>query len=266
MPHNQIKIVSNAKKQSLKFYFKNEEGKWSSVSNDSVLSRKEYISATVQDRATDIVRIIDSVYNPGNRGVDIYFEGGEADFRFLKDAVNSQFSKSNIICVMQKTLIAVAGKIGAGKTSLIEGFWKYKNIPFKRCEKDGILVFADDEKTSVWYEIPGIDFGVEHMANARNALEKLAKSNITTFVYCLGTKKIEALEEELISFARDNYPDIKILVVLTQFVDEEQDKYVEQLSADLEGVKVIPVLAMDKKTRHGVVSAYGLDDIERYIF
>ena len=104
------------------------------------------------------------------------------------------------------------------------------------------------------------------MANARNALEKLAKSNITTFVYCLGTKKIEALEEELISFARDNYPDIKILVVLTQFVDEEQDKYVEQLSADLEGVKVIPVLAMDKKTRHGVVSAYGLDDIERYIF
>lgn len=266
MLRNQIKIVSNAKRHSLAFYMKNESDEWRLVSNDSVLSRKEYIDTTVQSRAEDIVRVINSVYNPRNRGVDIYFEGEETDFRLLKNTVNRQFSESNITCVMQKTLVAVAGKIGAGKTTLIKGFWNYKDITFNCCEKDGNFVFANDEKTVIWYEIPGIDFGAENVTNARNAFEKLAKSGLTTFIYCLGTNKIEALEEELIFFVRDTYPEIKILVVLTQSVDDDQALYIDQLSANLEGIKVIPTLAMDMKTRGGVVSAYGLDDIDRYIF
>lgn len=267
MLRNQIKIVSNKKRQSLAFYLKNEADEWRLVSNDSVLSRKEYICATIQSRAVDIVRVISTVYNPGNRGVDISFEGEEKDFLFLKDTIDSQFSGSNITCNMQRTLIAVAGKIGAGKTTLIKGFGKYKDISFNCYEKDGnyVFVFADDE-TVIWYEIPGIDFGAENVAKAKNAFEKLAKSGLTTFIYCLGTNKIEALEEDLIFFVRDTYPEIKILVVLTQFVEDEQKLYVEQLSATLDGLKVIPTLAVDMKTRGGVVYAYGLDDIDRYIF
>ncbi len=266
MLRNQIKIVSNKKRQSLAFYLKNEADEWRLVSNDSVLSRKEYICATIQSRAVDIVRVISTVYNPGNRGVDISFEGEEKDFLYLKDTIDSQFSNSNITCKMQKTLIAVAGKIAAGKTTLIKGFGKYKDITFNCYEKDGNFVFADNNKAVIWYEIPGIDFGAENVVKAKNAIEKLTKSGLTTFIYCLGTNKIEALEEELIFFVRDTYPEIKILVVLTQSVDDEQALYIERLSASLEGIKVIPTLAMDMKTRGGVVSAYGLDDIDRYIF
>ncbi len=266
MLRNQIKIVSNAKRYSLAFYMKNESGEWRLVSNDSVLSRKEYISTTIHSRAADIVQVINSVYNPGNRGVDIIFEGEEKDFLLLKEIVDNQFSESNITCIIQKNLVAVVGKIGSGKTSLIKGFGNYKDISFNCYEKDGIITFADDEETIIWYEIPGIDFGAENMVNARNAVEKLIKSGLTTFVYCLGTNKIEALEEELIFFVRDTYPEIKILVVLTQSVDDEQALYIDQLSASLEGIKVIPTLAIDMKTRGGVVSAYGLDDVDRYIF
>lgn len=266
MLRNQIKIVSNAKRQSLAFYMKNEADEWRLVSNDSALSRKAYIGTTIQSRAVDIVRVIHTVYNPGNRGVDIFFEGEEKDFLLLKDTVDRQFSESNITCVMQKTLVAVAGKIGAGKTSLIKGFWNYKDISFNCCEKDGIFVFTDDDEAVVWYEIPGIDFGAENVIKARKTFEKLAKSGLTTFIYCLGTNKIEAAEEDFIFFVRNKYPEIKILVVLTQSVDDEQALYVEQLSGNLDGIKVIPTLAMDMKTRGGVVSAYGLDDIDRYIF
>ena len=104
------------------------------------------------------------------------------------------------------------------------------------------------------------------MANTKKAFEKLARSGITALIYCLGTAKIESLEEKLLFFVRGKYPGIKILVVLTQSVEEEQALYVEQLSRNLDGIKVIAALAMDMKTRGGVVSSYGLDDIDRFIF
>ena len=265
MLRNQIKIVSDIKRQSLAFYLKNEADMWHLVSNDSILSRKEYICATIQSKAVDIIQVISSVYNPGNRGVDISFEGEETDFILLRDVIDSQFAESNITCYMQKTLIAVAGKIGAGKTTLIKGFGKYKDVSFNCYEKDGNHVFADGE-TVLWYEIPGIDFGGENLAKAKNALEELAQSGLTTFIYCLGTNKIEPLEEKLILYVRDTYPEIKILVVLTKSVGVEQTLDIEQISANLEGIKVIPTLAMDMKTRGGPVLAHGLDNVDRYIF
>ena len=107
MSHNQIKIVSNTKKRALAFYMKNELQEWRLISNDSILSRKEYINSSIEDRVEDIVHEINSVYNPGNRGVDIFFEGEEKDFLLLKKTIDSHFSQNNITCVMQKVRTAV---------------------------------------------------------------------------------------------------------------------------------------------------------------
>lgn len=265
MSCNQIKIVSNTKRHSIAFYMKSEVGKWNLVSNDSSLSRKEYTDATIQSRAKDIVQVINSLYNQGNRGVNIFFEGEKKDFLLLKEIVDGQFSKSGITCALQKSHIAVAGKTGSGKTSLIRGFGIYRGISFNSRQKDGVNIFTDDEETVVWYEIPAIDFGAENLPKARDVLEKLARSGLTTFIYCLGTNKIKVSEEEFIFFVRDNYPEIKVLVVLTQSVNDEQALYIDQLSEILKGIKVIPILAMDMNTRMGVVSAFGLDDVDRYL-
>ena len=265
MSCNQIKIVSNTKRHSLAFYMKSETGKWNLVSNDSALSRKEYTGATIQNRAKDIVQVIHSLYNQGNRGVNIFFEGEEKDFLLLKEIVDAQFSTSGITCALQKSHIAVAGKAGSGKTSLIKGFGIYKGISFNSRQKDGVNIFTDDEETVAWYEIPGITIGAETFLKARDTLEQLARSGLTAFIYCLGTNKIEVSEEEFIFFVRDKYPEIKVLVVLTRSVDDEQALYIEQLSESLKGIKVIPILAMDMNTRVGVIPAFGLDDVDRYI-
>ena len=49
-------------------------------------------------------------------------------------------------------------------------------------------------------------------------------------------------------------------------VEENGDLYADELSKRMENLKVIPALAKDLKTRMGTILAYGLDDIERYIF
>lgn len=267
MKRNQIKIVSNVKKQTLAFFMKDEQEKWREVSNSSPLSRKKYKASSIKKSVEEIVRVIGSEYNPGNRGVDIYFEGTEEDFCILKNVIDKKFSPNYLDCIyVQETQIAVAGKVGSGKTTLIKGIEEYKGVSFMHQENKGLSAYSDEESKVVWYEIPGIDIGVENIIAARDTFEQLANEGLTTFVYCLGTTKIEPPEEELIMFVRNDYPSIKILVVLTRFVDDDNKTYADQLSSNLNGTKVIPVLAKEMKTRSGIIPAYGIDDVDRYIF
>ena len=131
---------------------------------------------------------------------------------------------------------------------------------------DGTGIYTDESGATIWYEVPGIDLGIENVNAARAKFEKLAEQGLTNLVYCLGTSKLESLEEEFITYVQSEYPSIHILVALTQFKEEDSDVFVDQLSTQLNGVKVIPVLARDVKIRGGVISAYGVDDIDSYIF
>ena len=74
------------------------------------------------------------------------------------------------------------------------------------------------------------------------------------------------MEEELIHFVANNYSSVKIILALTQYLDEEQTAFPEQLSEQLDGIRVVPLLAKDLKTREGTISAFGLDKLEHYIF
>ena len=60
MKRNQVRIVSNAKKQSLAFYLKDEQEKWRKISNSSDLSRKKYTASSIKESAEEIVRVIGS--------------------------------------------------------------------------------------------------------------------------------------------------------------------------------------------------------------
>lgn len=266
MTRNQVKIVSDKDTKTLAFYFMNEQQKWCAVSNSSVLSRKEYVTASIKERSSDIVDVINRIYNVGNRGVDIYFEGPVKDFHVLKETLSEEFSNKNIICYIQQSIIAVAGKVQSGKTTLIFGLGGYKGKSYHYTDVDGIATYTDDEGTTIWYEIPGIDIGKENVIAVRESFERLAKKGVTTFIYCLRTSKIEPLEEELIHFVANNYSSVKIILALTQYLDEEQTAFPEQLSEQLDGIRVVPLLAKDLKTREGTISAFGLDKLEHYIF
>ena len=119
MKRNCLKIVSNPTNNTLAFYKKSKD-RWLLVPSTSDLSRKEYTEATIKENAGKIVSYINTVYNIGNQGVDIYFEGTQGDYQTLVTVINDQFSECNLQCMIQKTLVAVMGKCNCGKTVLIE--------------------------------------------------------------------------------------------------------------------------------------------------
>ena len=267
MKPNQIKIVNNSKGKKLSYFFQNEKSEWNLVSNTSALSRKKYVSASISENAAEILQIINDTYNIGNRGVDIHFEGSVNDYNTLQSIIEENFSDDNLHCYQQKTSIAVAGKIGSGKTTLIGEIVKRQGKEFCFFQNNMINGYADTESTITWYEIPGIDLGKENVFAAMANFDLLAKNGVTNFIYCVGTNKVEELEEQFIRYVQEKYPGVKVLIVLTMCLEDEAVPILsEQLFKNIGNVKVIPTLAKEFKTREGLIPAYGLDKIINYIF
>lgn len=265
MKRNCLKIVSNPTNNTLAFYIKSKD-RWQLVPSSSDLSRKEYTETSIKEKASEIIAYINTVYNMCNRGVDIYFEGMPEDYQILVAVIKNRFPDFDLQCIAQKTVIAVAGKCNCGKTVLIEELCKFKETQYSHYVEDGVHIYQDENGTMIWYEIPGIDIGVEHVSAARAVFEKLAGKGLTSLVYCLGTSKIEPLEEEFIGYVQSKHPSVHILLALTQFKEENSDVFVDQLTTQLNGVKVIPVLAKDIRIRNGIIPAYGLENVDSFIF
>ena len=266
MTRNKIKIKTGSKSNALTFYILSEQQKWCPVSNSSVLSRNKFVNATIKEIAVDLISTIDSLYNIHNRGVDIYFGGLEEDFEVLTNTVSDSFADKNIKCILQRTMIAVAGKVKSGKTTLINELVRVKGDDYLFDDTTGIPSYSSSDNTTVWYEIPSIDIGIENVIAAQKSFEQLAKTGVTTFIYCLSTTKIERPEEELINYVVENYPSVRVIIALTQYLDEEGTIYAAKLSSRMNGIRVIPLLAQNMKTRQGNIDAYGLDVLEQAIF
>ncbi len=266
MNRNKVKIVCNKNINSISYYFQNENSEWIRVSNSSELSRKEYTYTTIKEKVFDILKIINEIYNPGSRGVDLYFEGSDDEFNIICKTLDSNYSQENIMCHQNKMKIAVAGKIRSGKTTLIGELGKLLNVHYDNTQSTDYIVYNDKKGNIQWYELKGIDLGKENIEQTISIIDELVNKGLTTFVYCFGTSKIEKLEEKIILHVRNNYPQIKILVVLTSCVYDEAPSLAEQVSKSINQVKVIPVLAKELKTRGGIIPAFGLEQIVKYIF
>lgn len=266
MNRNKVKIICNKNTNSISYYFKSEGLEWIRVSNYSELSRKEYTSTTIKEKASDILKIINETYNPQNRGVDLYFEGSDEDFHSLNKILESSYSGENINCHHKKMKIAVAGKIGSGKSTLIEELGKFIKVNYEKEQNSDLSVYVDKGGNTEWYELRGIDLGKENIEETEAILDKLVEEGLTTFIYCFGTSKIEELEEKLILHVRDDYPQLKILIALTSCIYDEGELFAEEVSKCINQRRVIPVLAKELKTRQGSIKAFGLDEITQYIF
>ncbi len=265
MEHNKIKIVSNIKLRRIAYYFKNESSEWVRVPNSSGLSRKEFCETTISEKIYDIIKIIDDVYNPGNRGVEVLFEGTDEEYTIIRNTVKKANMCDSIICNQKKAKIAVVGKIGSGKTTLIESIGEHLTTNFSKKKNAQYDVFIDEKGNTEWYELKGIDLGKEYITQSNAVLTELAENGMTVLVYCLSTYKVEELEEKLILEFSVQHPEINILITLTSCVDEDATLYAEQISSRL-NKKVIPVLAKEKKTRNGFIPAYGLEQAVQYIY
>lgn len=267
MKRNRIKIVSNSGDKKLSFFFQNERDEWNLVSNASELSRSKFTTISIKDNIDSILQVINEDYNIGNRGIDILFEGSSKDYDIICQAIKKDFSNDDIKCILKKTAVAVAGKIGVGKSTLINEIVVRHGKGYKYFQNGNITGFIDDSAAITWYEIPGIDLGKEKVIEAMDSFDQLAKNGVTNFIYCLDTNKIEELEEQFIIHVQEKYPGVKILVALTMCKDDNDAEilstHIQQFVGD---VKIIPTLSKDLKTRAGVIPAYGVDEVIQYLF
>ncbi len=266
MERNQIKIIANHEAGTIAYYFQNEKGEWARVSNASVLSKREFRYTTIGEKAPAILEAINEMYNYGARGIDILFEGSGREFQILCSAIANHFPGENMTCRESRLKIAVAGKTGSGKTTLVEELGRLNDMRLQSRVGPGYTVFRDEMGAVEWYVLEGIEIGKENVAKTQDTLDRLALDGISVFTYCVSSSKIESLEEDLIVHMRDTHRSVRLLVLLTQGIDMEAESYAEILSERLHGVKVMPILARDKKTRGGVVSAFGLKETSKYIF
>jgi len=241
----------------------NENAEWIHAPNTSPLSRKEYTNASLYDNAEKIISVIADEYNTGNRGVDLELECSADEYLFMCSVLSKKYADT-ISCKQKKSKIVIAGKVGSGKTTLIEELGKHNGIKFIIKEKN--YTVYEDDSNRVWYELNGIDLGKEYVKQTQDGINWLADAGMTVFIYCLSTSKIEELEAKLILGIQSKYPNVKILVVLTSCIDEDYTENAEKMSNSINSIKVLPVLAKDKKTKQGVISTYGLDDVSKFIY
>lgn len=181
-----------------------------------------------------------------------------------KSTVNS--SSINISCEHKKSRIVVAGKIKSGKTILIEEICKYNGLKVSKTIHDEYTLYENKDSNIKYYEVKGIDLGKEYINQYEKTMEKICSNGITVYIYCLSTNKIEAVEEKMIREIQNKYPNAKILVLLTSYVEDDASLMAERISRQIQGVKVIPVLAKEMRTRGGIIPAFGLDLVSQFIY
>lgn len=266
MERNKVKIVANQEAGTIAYYFQNEKGEWMPVSNASLLSRREFRYAAIGERGQAILEAINEMYNYGGRGVYALFEGSNEDFQTLCSILAKHFSGENMTCRESRLKIAVAGKSGSGRKAVVEELSRLNGIQLCQDERPGYTVYQDKLGAVEWYILEGIEIGKENIDKTREMLDRLALENISVFIYCVSSPKIETLEENIIVHMRDTYRSVRPLILLTQGFDMEAERYAGILTERFDGIKVIPILARDKKTRGGVIPAFGLDKVSKYIF
>ena len=302
MRRNSIKIIGNEAVNTISYYIKNENGEWVHVDSASPLAKREFTKATIKEIAEKIIETIDDVYNVGNRGVDIEVECSDEEFTYLRKAlqgkelsikiqeiesdactqISNMSSKKtaneidvsvkigemngDISCQKRNTYVVVAGKVLTGKTTLIEELGKFNSLNFRMSKHVECMEYVNPNKDQVWYEVKGIDIGKQCIIRVEEEIDRIASNGMDVFIYCFSTNKVEFAETELMIKIKERYPNTRILGVLTSCVDDDCNDLVDNMSNLLAGIKVIPVLAKDKKTKQGTIPAYGLDEITKYIY
>lgn len=265
MSRNRVKIVCHAQANILSYQFQNEQMAWMPVSQFSELAQRKFTETSIRMSAPEILAVINTVYNPGNRGVDISFEGPDQDYNYLCKVVKEKFSNENISCGKNTIKAAMVGKRGVGKTTLIEALGQKQGVRYAAAPENGYRIYKSSPSTIEWYEVEGIDLGIEYIQKAEHTVDILSKQGLTLFIYCLGSVRVEELELQFIRRVRQSHPEVTALGILTNAGSEDAGAAAERLSKQL-GVKVLPVMARDRQTRGGMVKAFGHESILNAIF
>ncbi|MBO4877629.1 MAG: 50S ribosome-binding GTPase [Ruminococcus sp.] len=183
------------------------------------------------------------------------------------------------ISELNKINIAVVGKTGSGKSTLINSVFgkEFAKAAVGEPVTTEFCRYTTPDSPLAIYDSPGFDMSENRPVKVREGLIGLIKNGIEKrdmdqaihcIWYCINTaaNRVEPAELEwLTEFTEENSKyNVPVIVILTQSQDEEKAAELKRLidSKNLKVKKVIPVLARDYVLRGQViVSSYGLDEL-----
>lgn len=183
------------------------------------------------------------------------------------------------ISELDKINIAVVGKTGSGKSTLINGVFgrEFAVAAVGEPVTTKIRRHSPPDSPLAIYDTPGFDMSANQPEKVREELIGLIKKGIEErdmdqaihcIWYCINTaaNRVEPAELEWLSaFTEENSKyNVPVIIILTQSQDEEKAAELKRIidSKNLRVKKVIPVLAKDYILRGQViVSSYGLDEL-----
>ncbi len=116
MANNFVKIKCNPYTKKIEYYYKNESDEWVPVS--SKLSSDVYTNVTIQHKVHEIITEINKVYNLGNKGLEITFEGTTDDFEDVCTELREYFSDYKIECKRGHLILDSANEVMPKITSI----------------------------------------------------------------------------------------------------------------------------------------------------
>ena len=110
---NKMRIICNPFKKEIEYqWYDSNTGDYVELdSENSALTRDEFLKTTIQSRAHEIVGKINEECNVGNIGLEISFIGTEDDYNDFCGVIKKDYEKANIKCIQDKHFFNAASEV-----------------------------------------------------------------------------------------------------------------------------------------------------------
>lgn len=193
-----------------------------------------------------------------------------------KTQLQAKTEQGNRKSDVRKKKVAVVGKIAVGKSTLIEGLERWKGVKFRKTSIEDAYCLYEDERNNVqWYEVKGIDLGRDRMEETYSIVKALISQGVSRVAYCISAEsgRTEEIEKDLIKRLVNDFPSVKVTIVLTRCFKEEIQEVIDDVSGISNQVRIVQTLAKEYKTgvknpKTGmsfVIEPFGLDEVYQCI-
>lgn len=235
---NIVRIRCNPYKQLIEYYrFDREiEDYEKIVASESPFSKEAFQKCIITQKGYEILNYMNQIYNPGNPGLDIIFEGTKEDYEFFQELSSQYFSKNDINVIKGETELISAPEV----KKQIEDIFKSMEKMFEEYPDQEIYYSVKKFNESIRPTIPICIMGLysagkSAFINSLLGVELLPSASDPTTAK---TYKISSSEKNEIRFTYTEKNQNSRVIILTF----EDKKYIINQSSEIGIVKELEAI------------------------